>query len=58
VDELAFPPDLEGNGAAVSAVEGCIDIDLKYSPSTNLLPIRRLNLAIGESAEVTTPFRS
>ena len=33
-------------------LEGCIDIDLNFSPSTNLLPIRRLNLAIGESAEV------
>jgi len=34
------------------AVAGCIDIDLNFSPSTNLLPIRRLGLAVGESAEV------
>ena len=33
-------------------VQGCTDIDLNFSPSTNLLPIRRLNLAVGESAEV------
>jgi hypothetical protein len=33
-------------------VTGCIDIDLNFSPSTNLLPIRRLNLAIGEKADV------
>jgi len=33
-------------------VMGCIDIDLKFSPSTNLLPIRRLGLAVGETAEV------
>jgi hypothetical protein len=33
-------------------VMGCIDIDLNFSPSTNLLPIRRLNLAIGEIAEI------
>ena len=33
-------------------IEGCIDIDLNFSPSTNLLPIRRLNLAIGETASV------
>ena len=33
-------------------VAGCIDIDLNFSPSTNLLPIRRLNLAVGESAEI------
>ena len=40
------------NGDPVPAVAGCIDIDLNFSPSTNLLPIRRLNLAIGEAAEV------
>lgn len=32
--------------------KGCIDLDLNFSPSTNLLPIRRLNLAIGEQAQV------
>ena len=38
------------NGQYVPAVDGCIDIDLNFSPSTNLLPIRRLNLAVGEEA--------
>ncbi len=33
-------------------VEGCSDVDLNFSPSTNLLPIRRLNLKVGESAGV------
>ena len=33
-------------------VTGCIDIDLNFSPSTNLLPIRRLGLVIGETAGV------
>jgi len=33
-------------------VEGCIDLDLNFSPSTNLLPIRRLRLEVGEAAEV------
>ena len=28
---------------------GCTDVDLGLSPSTNTLPIRRLNLAIGAS---------
>jgi hypothetical protein len=32
--------------------KGCTDIDLNFSPSTNLLPIRRLKLAIGETANV------
>jgi hypothetical protein len=33
-------------------VEGCVDLDLNFSPSTNLLPIRRLNLAVGQKMEV------
>ena len=40
------------NGAVCDEVAGCIDIDLNFSPSTNLLPIRRLNLAVGASAGV------
>jgi hypothetical protein len=40
------------NGNEQPALRDCIDIDLNFSPSTNLLPIRRLNLAIGETAEV------
>jgi hypothetical protein len=49
------------NGADCGAVQGCIDIDLGFSPSTNLLPIRRLALAVGEQAEVKAawlPFPS
>ena len=33
-------------------VEGCIDIDLNFSPSTNALAIRRLSLAVGDSVDV------
>jgi hypothetical protein len=33
-------------------VMGCIDLDLNFSPSTNLLPIRRLDVAIGEMADI------
>ena len=40
------------NGEHIPAVDGCIDIDLNFSPSTNLLPIRRLNLSVGEEATV------
>ena len=36
------------NGDRQSQVDGCIDIDLGWSPSTNTLPIRRLNLTIGD----------
>jgi len=40
------------NGVEQPDIKDCIDIDLNFSPSTNLPPIRRLNLAIGQAAEV------
>jgi uncharacterized protein len=40
------------NGVECPTVSGCIDLDLNFSPSTNLLPIRRLNLMAGKAAEV------
>jgi uncharacterized protein len=40
------------NGVACPQVTGCTDLDLNFSPSTNLLPIRRLALDIGQDAEV------
>lgn len=42
----------ELNGVTKTAVDGCVDLDLNFSPSTNLLPIRRLNLEVGRQAEV------
>jgi hypothetical protein len=39
-------------GHEVAEIADCIDVDLNFSPSTNLLPIRRLNLAVGEENEV------
>jgi hypothetical protein len=44
------------NGAPLPLVEGALDIDLGFTPATNLLPIRRLNLAVGERAEVRTAW--
>lgn len=40
------------NGRCIENVAGCSDIDLNFSPSTNLLPIRRLNQAVGATALV------
>lgn len=40
------------NGAPVRDVGGAIDIDLAFTPATNLLPIRRLDLPVGASASV------
>jgi uncharacterized protein len=40
------------DGEEIRAVDGCVDIDLNFSPVTNLLPLRRLDLAVGESKKV------
>lgn len=40
------------NGIPRPDLEGCTDIDLGFSPSTNLLPIRRLALEVESEAEV------
>jgi uncharacterized protein len=44
------------NGAAYPAVEGCVDLDLSFTPATNLLPLRRLSLDVGQSAEVRSAW--
>lgn len=44
------------NGEAVDGVRGLIDIDLNVTPATNTLPIRRLNLPAGASAEVVAAW--
>jgi hypothetical protein len=40
------------NNQARSDLDGCTDIDLGVTPATNTLPIRRLALSVGQSAEV------
>ncbi len=44
------------DGAPLRLVEGALDIDLGFTPATNLLPIRRLDLAIGQRAGVRTAW--
>ena len=44
------------DGTHVAALDGCDDVDLSITPSTNTLPIRRLALAIGESRAVTAAW--
>ena len=56
VVDIQIKTDLTGlwwlNDREQPDVMGCIDVDLNFSPSTNLIPIRRLDLTIGETAEV------
>lgn len=40
------------NGETVRAVEGCFDLDLGFTPSTNLLQLRRVQLDVGAQADV------
>ncbi|MBL8127070.1 MAG: putative glycolipid-binding domain-containing protein [Thermomicrobiales bacterium] len=40
----------------LSGISYLTDIDIQVTPATNTLPIRRLNLAVGESAEVTAAW--
>ena len=40
------------NGAVADAVAGCVDVDLGFTPATNLLSIRRLALEPGGAADV------
>lgn len=44
------------NGTDRPDLSGCSDLDISITPSTNLLPIRRLCLAIGEEAEITAAW--
>ena len=53
---LALDVDERGrwrlNGQERPDLQGCVDVDLGFSPSTNTLPIRRLHLEIGQSAVI------
>jgi hypothetical protein len=44
------------NDRALPALDGCVDIDLNFSPITNTLPIRRLALRREESAPVSAAW--
>lgn len=43
-------------GDPVSSLDGCIDVDISATPFTNTLPIRRLELKPGQSAELLVAY--
>jgi uncharacterized protein len=43
-------------GWSAPGLDGCADVDLGFSPSTNTLPIRRLGLEVGEGADVAAAW--
>src|SRR5688500_6056764 len=44
------------DGVALPELAGALDVDLGFTPATNTLPIRRLGLAVGESAAVRSAW--
>src|SRR5437667_303647 len=45
-------PDWFVTGAEQANLRGCIDLDLEASPATNTIPIRRLDLKVGEARAI------
>lgn len=54
--DVAITRGAEGDwtvdGRPVPGLSGCVDLDLGFTPATNLLQLRRLNLSVGLAAEV------
>ena len=53
--------DGEGNwkspdGRIVPGLKGCLDVDISVTPFTNTLPIQRLGLTPGESADISVAY--
>lgn len=46
------------NGVDQPAIRGCIDVDLGFTPATNLLPLRRLALRTGQEAQAPAAYLS
>lgn len=46
----------DASGKRLPKLAGAIDIDLSATPFTNTLPIRRLKLRAGQSAEIVTVY--
>ena len=44
------------DGVEREAIRGCVDVDLAWSPSTNTLPIRRLDFPVGEDRAMTAAW--
>jgi hypothetical protein len=57
---FAFAADGAGHwtsdGASLPDFAGALDIDLGFTPATNMLPIRRLDLAVDDSAPVRSAW--
>ncbi|WP_341504048.1 putative glycolipid-binding domain-containing protein [Gallaecimonas sp. GXIMD4217] len=59
-DTLVMEVDRRGhwhaNGRRLVALDGCLDVDLGFTPATNLLPLRRCPLEVGETMMVSAAW--
>src|SRR5262245_3926 len=46
----------DGTGRALPHLDGAVDVDLPITPFTNTLPIRRLCLKTGQSADIRVAY--
>jgi uncharacterized protein len=46
----------DGAGVVLPHLEGAVDVDLPITPFTNTLPIRRLGLGAGQSADIRVAY--
>jgi uncharacterized protein len=44
------------DGRELPELRGCVDVDLSVTPATNTLPIRRLDLAVGQGRDATAAW--
>jgi hypothetical protein len=44
------------NGDLARSVSGCVDVDLGFTPATNLIVLRRLALKVGQGAEASAAY--
>ncbi|MDQ6693384.1 MAG: putative glycolipid-binding domain-containing protein [Chloroflexota bacterium] len=60
-EELELSSDGKGHwvdekGVPIPGLDGCFDVDISGSPFTNTLPIRRLRLQPGQSADISMVY--
>lgn len=46
----------DADGTPLPHLDGCIDVDIRWSPLTNTLPVNRLAIAPGGKAEITVAY--
>ena len=47
-----------GDAGPLPELDGCLDVDISVTPCTNTLPIRRLDLAVGEARDIDVVYLS